>query len=198
MSSDGDPMAAVAASEARIVEQVALRRGKELATATQAKLGKELMTAIGEGGFTNALSVCSVKAPALLQAASTAHGVEISRITHKARNPVDQATAEEQDLIRALQTVMKTSGETPAPVILGAGEETVSFYAPIVIGNPLCLNCHGSTTSDIQPATLARIHELYPHDEATGFKFGDLRGLWRIRFPRDALLAADQPTTPAP
>jgi hypothetical protein len=31
------------------------------------------------------------------------------------------------------------------------------------------------------------IRRLYPADAATGFKLGDLRGLWRVDFRRSAL-----------
>lgn len=60
---------------------------------------------------------------------------------------------------------------------------STSFIAPIVLGNPLCLQCHGTPGEDIDPETLASIQKFYPNDKATGFKLGDLRGLWRITFP---------------
>lgn len=37
------------------------------------------------------------------------------------------------------------------------------------------------------PENLAFIRSLYPQDAATGFKLGDLRGAWRVDFPRAAL-----------
>ncbi len=51
-----------------------------------------------------------------------------------------------------------------------------------MLGNPLCLQCHGTPNQDIAPETLAAIQKLYPGDKATGFKLGDLRGLWRVTF----------------
>ena len=48
--------------------------------------------------------------------------------------------------------------------------------------NPPCLQCHGTPNQDIAPETLAAIQKLYPDDKATGFKLGDLRGLWRVTF----------------
>jgi len=35
------------------------------------------------------------------------------------------------------------------------------------------------------------LHTLYPQDQAIGFKLGDLRGTWRVDFPRSALGRSD-------
>jgi hypothetical protein len=42
--------------------------------------------------------------------------------------------------------------------------------------------CHGS---DIDPYVDARIRELYPDDQARGFKPGDIRGAFTITQPLD-------------
>jgi hypothetical protein len=60
---------------------------------------------------------------------------------------------------------------------------STTFYAPIVIANPLCLQCHGTPEKDIAPATLEAIQKHYPKDQATGYQLGDLRGLWSVTFP---------------
>ena len=44
----------------------------------------------------------------------------------------------------------------------------------------LCLNCHGETLS---PEVAAKLKELYPNDQAHGFKEGDLRGAFTIAKP---------------
>lgn len=168
----------------------AIERGRAIAAKTQKVLGTRLMRAVGEGGFTNALEVCSVEALLLARGVATDNGVEIGRVSHKARNPADQATPDEMELIRSFQTALDRNRRPPKPVVRAADTMTVRFYAPILVDNPLCLNCHGTVGSDIQPATLATIRRLYPDDDATGFKYGDLRGMWRIDFPRTSLLAA--------
>jgi hypothetical protein len=65
-----------------------------------------------------------------------------------------------------------------------AANGRATFYSPIVITNPLCLQCHGIPGTDLAPSTVALLQQLYPRDEATGFKLGDLRGLWRVDFAR--------------
>ena len=66
----------------------------------------------------------------------------------------------------------------------------VSFFAPIILSNELCLKCHGEPGKDIAPEHAALIDELYTEDQAKGFKLGQLRGAWRVDFP---MAAFDQP-----
>ena len=40
-----------------------------------------------------------------------------------------------------------------------------------------CLTCHGSS---LQPELKAEILRLYPNDQATGFKPGELRGAFTV------------------
>ena len=86
---------------------------------------------------------------------------------------------------RTLEAFMAAlaKGEAPKPQVITNADGIRDFLAPIVLGNPLCLQCHGTPGKDIAPETLAAIQKLYPDDKATGFKLGDLRGLWRITFP---------------
>ena len=58
------------------------------------------------------------------------------------------------------------------------------FYAPIVLSNPLCLQCHGTPGREIVTATAEAIGQRYPKDRATGFRPGDIRGLWKVEFER--------------
>lgn len=48
----------------------------------------------------------------------------------------------------------------------------------------VCLACHGS---DIAPEVKAAIAAAYPQDQATGFKMGQLRGAFSIRWEKAAL-----------
>jgi len=70
----------------------------------------------------------------------------------------------------------------------GAKPETLEFaeivkepngkylrYMKGIVLQPACVACHGSE-SDISPAVKTRLSEEYPHDLATGYKPGDLRG----------------------
>jgi hypothetical protein len=47
---------------------------------------------------------------------------------------------------------------------------------------PLCLSCHGSS-EQIPVNVQAKIDAFYPHDKATGYKAGQLRGAVSIKQP---------------
>jgi hypothetical protein len=51
---------------------------------------------------------------------------------------------------------------------------------PIVV-QPMCVTCHGA---DVAPDLRAKIEELYPDDQATGYAAGDLRGIFWAELPR--------------
>lgn len=41
----------------------------------------------------------------------------------------------------------------------------------------VCIACHGA---ELDPAIAQKINELYPDDQATGYKPGDIRGAFTI------------------
>ena len=47
------------------------------------------------------------------------------------------------------------------------------------------MQCHGNPDSQIKDATLAKINQLYPADEATGYSEGELRGIWVVEMDID-------------
>lgn len=155
--------------------------GKELIQQAGGLLSSNLLAAIARGGPTNALEFCSVHALTLTKSVGTNQPVTIRRVTHKPRNPVNLAQADELAVLEKFRAQLQP-GTVPPPLLVTNAAGTVSFFAPIVLNNPLCLNCHGQPRTEVQPATLAAVQRLYPRDEATGFKLGDLRGMWRLDF----------------
>ena len=140
-------------------------------------LSGRLMQAISEDGHPAAIQVCSVEADELLDGVADAHGAVIRRVTDRPRNPENQASARDLEVMQLIRG-MVGRGEAPEPVV----EEHV-VWLPIRVAMPVCLTCHGDPESDIAPDTLAAIGEHYPRDLATGYAEGDLRGLWRVEFP---------------
>jgi len=149
-----------------------------------AKLSGALAEAIAKGGPASALSVCSEQAPQIAKEVGEAHGVALRRASTKPRNPKNTADDVEKKVLAAFAEAMAKK-EAPKPQTITNADGSASFFAPIVLGNPLCLQCHGAPEKDIAPETLAAIQKLYPEDKATGFELGDLRGLWRVTFPAD-------------
>lgn len=156
--------------------------GPKIIAEAFAKLSGALVEAIGKSGPAGALSVCSDRAPQIAQEVAAAHSITLRRATHKPRNPKNAADEVEKAALEAFLAALAKK-EAPKPQVLTNADGSRSFLAPIVLGNPLCLQCHGIPGKDIAPETLAEIQKLYPDDKATGFQLGDLRGLWRVNFP---------------
>jgi len=167
-------------------QKVALQRGKAIAAETLSLLSSNLQTAIQQGGVTNALPFCSLAASPLTAAMAGKHGVTIRRVTHKPRNPGGRADAEEVAILKHFEAAM-TGTNLPPPLVTNLTASTATFFAPIILNNELCLKCHGDLRKDISTENAAVIQHLYPQDEATGFKLGQLRGAWRIDIPLASL-----------
>jgi hypothetical protein len=167
------------------IAQLATERGRAIVGQAFGVLSSNLLTALEKGGPTNALPFCSAHAQSLTESLAAAGGVALRRVSHRSRNPTNEASEAEFAVLQKFDQALRT-GQKPAPVVATDAKGQIAFYAPIVITNAVCLNCHGQPTTEVQPATLALIRERYPKDQATGFKMGDLRGLWVIEFRRDA------------
>lgn len=163
-------------------QNVALQRGKAIVAETFSLLSSNLQTAMQQGGVSNALPFCSLAASPLTAGMAGKHGVTIRRVTHKPRNPAGRADATESAILKHFEATL-TGTNPPPPFVTNFTASTATFFAPILLSNELCLKCHGELGRDISTENVAVIRHLYPHDEATGFKLGQLRGAWRIDIP---------------
>ena len=162
------------------------QRGQEITKRAFGLLSSNLMQAVAQGGVTNAMSFCSTRALPLTRSAVEGKRVVLRRVSNKARNPKNKADASELKILRAFSEKL-AAGEKPSPIVRTHANGAATYFAPIPLNNPLCLNCHGVPGKEIKPEALKLLKKLYPKDEATGFKFGELRGMWRVDFkPTDS------------
>lgn len=182
------PVAPIAPLSAEI-RSAAVQRGKAIVAETFSLLSFNLQSAIQQGGVSNALPFCSLAASPLTAGMAGKHGVTIRRFTHKARNPAGQADAAELAILQQFEAALPAATATnpPPPLVTNFTANAATFFAPIVLNNELCLKCHGEPGKDIATDNVALIRQLYPQDQATGFKLGDLRGAWRIDIPLASL-----------
>jgi hypothetical protein len=132
-----------------------------------------LMTAMAEGGAEKAIEVCRAKAPAIADAAGSG-GTRVGRTSHRIRNP---ANAPEPWMVPLLEAYLADPIDRgPRTVPLDTGE--VGYVEPIVT-KPICLNCHGEG-EDLDDSVMDQLRRLYPEDQATGFREGDLRGIFWV------------------
>ena len=67
-------------------------------------------------------------------------------------------------------------------------EGDLLYTKPIVLNDQMCLRCHGTPLQDIGAADWAMLQAAYPQDKATGYKTGDLRGMWVVKLPKESLV----------
>ena len=156
--------------------------GDQITDATQAILLRELTAAMQAGGPPNAVAYCNSRAQLIMDSVSEARGVDIRRATDRTRNLRDAfADEREQKAFDRLKAMMAEGG-SPQPMVDDEGR-TIEYYRPILIKEP-CLACHGTPGKTISDETMEVITEAYPNDLATGYKVGDLRGMWHLTFKK--------------
>lgn len=146
-------------------------------------LSQNLMKALQEGGVRQAVPFCQENAAGLVKPIAEKHGLRIQRVSHQARNPANRATEAEIALIQTFTQAI-AEGRPLTPKIVPQPDGAQVFYTPILIAADACLKCHGIPGDTMSTADHDFIRTLYPKDAATGFKLGDLRGLWKLTFPK--------------
>lgn len=159
-----------------------LELGEELVSATKQVISAALAGAMEKGGVKHAAQFCNAAAHPILDSLSKARGAKIRRVSDKPRNPKDAMDDEEQKVFALFKAKAQPPDAEIAPVVLQTNDSTVSFYKPIKISMPTCLKCHGEVGKDVKREDYAILKRLYPNDEAIGYKQGDLRGMFSIRF----------------
>jgi hypothetical protein len=134
-----------------------------------------LVAGLDEGPV-NAVSVCRVEAPKLAENASRARA-KVGRTSQKLRNPANAPKPWMEPFLEQYEQ----DPESREPSVVVIDERTVGYVEPIFV-QPLCVTCHGET---LAPDLAAKIEELYPNDQATGYAAGDLRGVFWVELARD-------------
>jgi hypothetical protein len=158
-----------------------LEKSKAVAMDAFATMSGELAGQISEGGVAKALPFCHEKAGPLAKKMSEKHGVSLSRISHRPRNPAQMV--DDNELAMSQAAMRDLADGKPAMPHVKTGTDAVTVYLPILFPGGICSQCHGEPGTEIKEKDLALIRGLYPKDQATGFKAGDLRGFWKIVWP---------------
>lgn len=161
--------------------QKPLEKGKEMALKTKAELGRTLMASIQEKGAAGAVEFCSTRALHITDSMSTLLGARIKRVAEYNRNPFNKSTADELAYIQKVKAALAAK-ENPKPQLIENSDRITGYYP--ILTESLCLQCHGDKKTEITPATLAKINQLYPNDKATGFKLNELRGIWVVEMKK--------------
>lgn len=139
-------------------------------------LKNALQSAIKAGGIENGITICHDVAGSLAAQISDENW-EVGRTSLKVRNlgnkPEPWATTTLHDFARQLS---QDPSQIPEETYQDPQSGKFTYMRAIVI-QPLCTACHGDNISE---NVTKRIQALYPGDQATGFKVGELRGAFIV------------------
>jgi len=149
-------------------------------------LGRAMKTEMKQNGPVAAIKVCSEISPTIAGEISREKGWKVTRVGTRVRNPMlAMPDVWEQKVLASFQA-RADKGEpfqsmTYSEWVDEPNGKAFRFMKAIGV-KPVCLTCHGSP-SDIPVPVKNILSERYPHDQATGYKKGDLRGAVSIKQP---------------
>jgi hypothetical protein len=143
------------------------------------QLVAENKKAVTEGGPVSAIRVCKDIAPRMAGDLSRQHGIKLSRVSLKVRNPLLGTADEwEQKTLQQFEARLAKGEKAEtleAAEIVNEPAGTYFRYMKGIVLQPGCVACHGPA-EQIDAAVKARLAEDYPHDQATGYAAGQVRG----------------------
>ena len=146
-----------------------------------------MQSALKEQGPVAAIAVCKEKAPQLLQEMRLKTGWEIRRISLKTRNETTGTPDAWEARQLAEFNIRAANGAKPETLEVGAivtgadGKRSYRYMKALPVAE-VCKTCHGAVESlsgDLQAA----LAKDYPHDRATGYALGDVRGALTVKRP---------------
>ncbi|MCG8426307.1 MAG: DUF3365 domain-containing protein [Chromatiales bacterium] len=176
-----------------MAEQEEMKRrvaeSKEVVKSFMTELGGELRRAMKTGGPVKAIEVCNLIAPSIAKTQSEKHGWEVGRTSLKLRNSNNAPDAWETGVLKKFEE-RAAAGEAVAQmahfeVVEQNGVKRFRFMKAIgmpPLDKAPCLKCHGESIDD---KVAAKLDELYPNDQARGYKPGMIRGAFTISQPME-------------
>jgi len=159
---------------------------RQAVKALMSELGGELQAAMKAGGPSEGIGVCVDKALEITARLSREKGWRVTRVSDKVRNPLlGMPDAWEQQTLARFRD-RHAEGEAYKGMSRGeVVEEPGGTYYRYMQAIPLqgvCMSCHGPK-EDLAPAVRKTLEKRYPHDRATGYQVGELRGAFSIKQP---------------
>ena len=150
------------------------------------KVVSAMQEAVAEKGIAGAIPVCKELAPELIKEKRKETGWDIRRVSLKARN-AERGTPDLWEVRQLADfNIRAANGEKPetmekSEIVMLEGKQVFRYMKALPVVE-VCLSCHGavdSLSADLKTA-LARD---YPHDRATGYATGQVRGALSVIRP---------------
>ncbi|MGB4065987.1 MAG: DUF3365 domain-containing protein [Azonexus sp.] len=150
------------------------------------KVVNAMQEAVAEKGVAGAIPVCKDQAPELIKAKRQETGWDIRRVSLKTRN-AERGTPDLWEVRQLADfNIRAANGEKidtmeKSEIVTIDGKQVFRYMKALPVGD-VCLKCHGAV--DGMDASLkAKLAESYPHDQATGYSKGQIRGALTVKRP---------------
>ena len=144
------------------------------------RLKFELQGSLKSEGAVAAIEHCNSAVPDIARDLNENAAWQIGRTSLKVRNPENTADNWERAVLLQFEK-RKKQGEAVNilqyhEIVEKDGHSTFRYMKAIPT-QPVCLTCHGEK---ISASVADKLKQLYPEDQATGFKIGDIRGAFTV------------------
>ncbi len=148
------------------------------------ELRDKLLAAMGQGGPEKAVTVCKDEAPEIAARLSRETGWQVKRLGTRVRNPlIGLPDAWEQEQLSAFEARIKAGEKADEIFLFAEMDEPMGKMQRVMKATStgsLCLACHGDPATQSETLRSALKND-YPHDAATGYQKGELRGAFSLK-----------------
>lgn len=150
------------------------------------KVVAAMQEAVAEKGVAGAIPVCKEQAPELIKAKRQETGWDIRRVSLKTRN-AERATPDLWEVRQLADfNIRAANGEKidtmeKSEIVTIDGKQVFRYMKALPVGD-VCLKCHGPVDG-LEAGLKAKLAESYPHDQATGYSKGQIRGALTVKRP---------------
>ena len=150
------------------------------------KVVAAMQEAVAEKGVAGAIPVCKEQAPELIKAKRQDTGWDIRRVSLRTRN-AERATPDLWEVRQLADfNIRAANGEKfdtmeKSEIVSIDGKPVFRYMKALPVGD-VCLKCHGPVDG-LEAGLKAKLAESYPHDQATGYSKGQIRGALTVKRP---------------
>lgn len=160
-------------------------RGIVITTMADSLLSARLEFMIQEYGIIPTFKQYEKIVKQILDSISNVNNVEIKRISDKTSSM--ELEKFEKELLEAYRFNMKDNLELQDNVQI-IDDNLLLYSKPLIINDALCLNCHGIIGKDLTDFDENMFQSLNTSDTITGYKRGDLIGMWSVWFRKKEII----------
>ena len=150
------------------------------------KVVAAMQAAVAEKGIAGAIPVCKEVAPQLIKEKRLETGWDIRRVSLKTRN-AERGTPDLWEVRQLADfNIRAANGEKPetlekSEVVTINGKPVFRYMKALPVAD-VCMKCHGPAEA-LDAGLRAKLAENYPHDQATGYTPGQIRGALTVKRP---------------